>query len=467
MAITTESFILDYSKVVTLFEEGVNRAAKLGRAILVSYSQRVPEADPLHFFAERQRAGLSAFYWERPAEKFSIAGASTAYQIRETGETRFDQAEARWNALLEDAVVSNLDEWGVGPMLAGGFSFDPTRPATGLWHNYDDALLVLPRLQLTRKDGQTFVTLNTLVDAEAEAELLAEQAIHLYRQPSVFPSTSEANSLQLEDVRPAAEWKNLVAQAVANIKAGIFKKVVLAREVRVTPRNPFETGAVLERLCRNFPDATIFAFAQAGRTFLGATPERLVQLEAGEVRTAALAGSIARGATPEEDAELGEELLNSSKNQGEHAVVIDIIHAALKKVCVSLYTSEPPRLLKLRNVQHLYTPIIGRLRERNTTILKLVGALHPTPALGGYPRAESLAFIRENEGLDRGWYGAPFGWLNAKGEGEFVVAIRSALLDETGATLFAGCGIVADSEPESEYNESCVKLRAMLSALEG
>jgi isochorismate synthase len=324
---------------------------------------------------------------------------------------------------------------------------------------------VLPRLQLTRKASGAYLTVNLVVNSEHNPEVLARQIVHLYREPVTLSFETGTNPLRLQDVFPAEEWKALVGEAVSEIKQGAFEKVVLAREVRAIAQNDFEAGAILNRLRRNFPDATVFAVAREGRAFVGATPERLVRLQGGEVRTAALAGTIARGATPEEDKQLGQELLRSAKNQGEHAVVVDIIHAALLKVCVELYKEVPPRLLKLRNLQHLYTPITGRLRERST-ILKLVEVLHPTPALGGYPKDETLRFIRANEGLDRGWYGAPLGWLDSRGEGEFVVAIRSALLDGATATLFAGCGIVAESEPESEYNESCVKLRAMLSALE-
>lgn len=466
MAIATE-ITIDATKIAPLFEEGVRRATATGQAIMVSYTQAMPEADPLYFFAERQKAGVNAFYWEHPADNFAIAGSGSAYVVSGEGEQRFEQAEAAWHNLLDDAVIGGTvqEERGTGPILMGGFAFDPMRPSTELWEGFGDGRLVLPRLQLTRTAQGTFLTINALMETGDDADVLARQAAHFYREPAALSFENTSNSLQLKDIRPAEEWKAVVAEAVRQMHKGDFQKVVLAREVRVVAQNPFEAGAVLEQLRRNFPDATVFAVAREGRAFVGATPERLVQLRDGQVRTAGLAGTIGRGATPEEDERLGQELLHSEKNQAEHAIVVDIIYAALKKICVSLYLGEPPRLLKLRNLQHLYTPIVGRLRERST-ILKLVEALHPTPALGGYPRVEALEFIREHEGLDRGWYGAPLGWVDRRGEGEFVVAIRSALLDEQGATLFAGCGIVADSTPDNEYKESCVKLRAMLSALE-
>jgi len=464
MAIAAE-IIIEYSKIAPLFEAGVERAKKTGRATLVSYSQLVPAADPLYFFAERQQTGVNAFYWEHPADNFAIAGVGIARIFKGAGPNRFEAVQAEWGKITMEAVVGGAAGWGVGPLLMGGFSFDPARQGTALWRGYGDGSLVLPRLLLTRKEGGTYLTVNALVAENSDPDSLARQAAHLYRAPAApLSEMDSSNSLQLEDVMPAQDWQATVAEAVGQIRQGAFQKVVLAREVQVTAAKIFEVGTVLGRLRQNFPDATIFAVAREGRVFVGATPERLVQLQAGEVLTAALAGSIGRGATPSEDEKLGQELLQSAKNQGEHAVVADIIHEALQKVCVDVYKGEPPRLLKLRNVQHLYTPITGRLHCQGT-ILQLVEALHPTPALGGFPRSETLAFIRQHEGLDRGWYGAPLGWLDCRGEGEFVVAIRSALLDSNKATLFAGCGIVADSEPASEYQESRLKLKAMLSAL--
>jgi isochorismate synthase len=171
-----------------------------------------------------------------------------------------------------------------------------------------------------------------------------------------------------------------------------------------------------------------------------------------------------RGATPEEDARIGEELMNSSKNRHEHAVVVDTIKSALGAVCDKVQAAEAPGLLKLANVQHLYTPITGQL-QANHSILELVEQLHPTPAVGGLPNKSALEAIREREQLDRGWYAAPVGWLDAKGDGEFVVALRSALLRGNKAVLFVGCGIMGDSDPATEYQESCLKAKVMLSAL--
>jgi isochorismate synthase len=223
---------------------------------------------------------------------------------------------------------------------------------------------------------------------------------------------------------------------------------------------------VLERLRADYPGCFVFGVGRGQRCFLGASPERLVRLREGTVWATCLAGSIARGTTTEEDEHLGTALLASAKDRAEHAIVVRALCDALVGAGVELAPVGPPGLMKVRNVQHLCTPVAGRVGA-GRTILELVERLHPTPAVGGFPREAALRLIREREGMDRGWYAGPVGWMDASGDGEFTVAIRSALLRGPEASLFAGCGIVAGSDPEREYAESCLKLRPILSALDG
>jgi isochorismate synthase len=270
--------------------------------------------------------------------------------------------------------------------------------------------------------------------------------------------------VQVDDLLPSWEWEALVEDAARACRTGVLEKVVLARAVRARTRVPFDPAVVLERLRDAYPNAYVFAVARGPRCFLGATPERLVRLRDGAVGAACLAGSAPRGETPEEDARLGTTLLASAKDRAEHAVVVRSVRAALEGVCSEVHSPDEPRLLRLRNVQHLYTPVGGRVFWP-TCVLDLVQRLHPTPAVGGSPREGALRFIREREGLDRGWYAGPVGWLNRRGDGEFAIALRSALLHGAEATLFAGCGIMAQSRAADEYAETCLKLRPMLNAL--
>jgi isochorismate synthase len=188
-----------------------------------------------------------------------------------------------------------------------------------------------------------------------------------------------------------------------------------------------------------------------------------MQVTGGEVHTLGLAGSAPRGTSAEEDAEIEQRLLSSDKDKHEHAVVTRRLLKVLNEHCVDVWEESGPGVLKLPHLQHLCTRLGARLGESG--LLQLVAALHPTPALGGHPSVEALRWLNASEPLDRGWYAAPIGWVDADGEGEFAVAIRSALVSGRTASLYAGCGVVAQSEPAAEYRETEVKLQGMLAAL--
>jgi isochorismate synthase len=237
---------------------------------------------------------------------------------------------------------------------------------------------------------------------------------------------------------------------------------VLARAEQVKMRVSLETA--LRRLASDYRGCAVFAFAVGDACFMGATPERLVAVHDSTATTMALAGSFPRGASPDEDARLAERLRHDPKERLEHALVVDALREDLAPVCLRVVADAEPRIHALANVQHLVTPVRAQLRAGNG-VLDVVRRLHPTPAVGGYPRERALELIREREGLDRGWYAAPLGWADARGDGEFVVGLRSALIRDGTATLFAGCGIVGASDPETEFAELGWKLRPMRNAL--
>jgi isochorismate synthase len=225
-------------------------------------------------------------------------------------------------------------------------------------------------------------------------------------------------------------------------------------------------GRVLSRLRALYPDCHIFSIRAGDSTFLGASPELLVSLREGLASALGLAGSVRRGATPDEDEALGRGLLASAKNRREHATTVGAILEALSGVTEQLLASEQPQLRRLRNIQHLATEVAGRALP-GVDVLELVRRLHPTPAVCGWPREAARRVISAIERFDRGWYAGPVGWLDARGDGEFAVALRSALVRLDHAWLFAGNGIMGDSEPESELAEVQLKFRPLTEALSG
>lgn len=267
------------------------------------------------------------------------------------------------------------------------------------------------------------------------------------------------------EIHPEA-WKDTVAQAVQELKDTDMDKIVLARELRVTCTERIQSETILNQMQKEQPKSYIFSLESESDCFIGATPERLVKKQDSEMLSACLAGSIARGKTEEQDTLLGNELLHDEKNLMEHQYVVSMITGALETVCEKLMVPREPGLMKNRHIQHLYTPVRGTC-ARDVSMFQVVDKLHPTPAMGGLPKEKAVSRIREIEELERGFYAGPIGWIDSYGNGEFAVGIRSGLLQGNEASLFAGCGVVADSIPESEYRETSIKFNPMLSALGG
>ncbi len=357
-----------------------------------------------------------------------------------------------------------------GPVLLGGLGFLGRTPeADDAWAPFGASSLVLPEWIGARTPEGTWVTTTTAESTEpaarrrfdrivARARELAPAAGGLVARPVSAP-------LAIAEERPDETlWRRTVGLFAGAVGRGRIDKVVLARRVVMTSPADLDVENALRRLAAGAPESTVFAFRRDGRTFLGATPERLIRTDGRSFRTVAIAGSIGRGADTAEDQALGHDLLASDKDREEHAVVVDAIRDRLTPICDELRIDSEPHVLTLRTVQHLVTEIEGVVHER-AGLLSLAERLHPTPAVGGEPRDIALGLIDEHEGFDRGWYAGPIGWLGSDGDGELMVALRSGIVDHTRVTLFAGCGIVADSDPEREWEESRLKLRTLASAL--
>jgi menaquinone-specific isochorismate synthase len=259
-----------------------------------------------------------------------------------------------------------------------------------------------------------------------------------------------------------ADWCDLVSDATDAIDAGAFEKVVLARAVNVTANRPIVVTDVVRRLHDLYPSCATYSVDG----FVGASPELLVSRRGNAITSYPLAGTTARVGDPDADAEAARALLASEKDRNEHRLTVDGVADALRPFCSSLDVPDEPGVVALRNVTHLGTRITGELRtDAPASVLDLVGALHPTAAVGGQPSTAAVAWLAQHERLDRGRYAGPVGWVNASGDGEWWVGIRSAEIDDTSAVLRAGCGIVAGSDPVSELVESQLKLQALLAAL--
>ena len=424
----------------------------------------VPIADPGDLIV--QLPGPGSLAWIRRGE--GLAGWGEVARVTvPAGEDRFTAADKWLRALLDGALIEDrVGAPGCGPVAFGSFTFDPTS---------EGSVLILPQVILGRRGGQAWLTTitgqppappNPARPAEYELDRygldqagLADAAA---RRPPV-PGLIRWHDGSLT----ALQWERAVAAAVDRIKAGRLQKVVLARDLYASASGLIDERLLLGRLADRYPDC--YTFACGG--LVGATPELLIRRQGLQISSLVLAGTAPRGDDPARDAALGTALLASAKDTEEHGYAAAGVRESLAPLCDELTVAPRPELLRLANVQHLATTISGRLAVAadgtSPSVLALADALHPTAAVCGTPAETAMELIRELEGMDRGRYAGPVGWVDSAGNGEWCIALRCAELDGTRARLFAGGGIVADSDPAAELAETQAKLRPMQSALEG
>jgi isochorismate synthase len=443
---------------------------------LRAWTRSARAVDPISLFATAREDDLEAVLWLQPSAGFALVGIGRAWSVEPAGADRFASAASAWRERLVGAAIDVPagSPRGVGPVLLGGLGFTGASPATDdPWGPFGAASLVLPALTVARADGATHVTIAETEEpdprdpraAERHWDALVARAAALSpASGAVVARPADVPLTRLGERPDRAGWDRLVGLFAGAVGRGRLDKVVLARRVDLRSSIEIDIENALRRLAAGAPEGTIYAFVRGGRTFLGATPERLVRTAGRDFETVAIAGSAARGSTVVEDAALAAALLASEKEREEHAVVVEMLRTSLAPLAETLEIGATPGILPLRDVQHLVTPVRGRLRDQ-AGLLGLAECLHPTPAVGGEPRDLALEMIAEHEGIERGWYAGPIGWLGADGDGELMVALRCGLVSGRDATLYAGCGIVADSDPAREWEESRMKLRPVVSAL--
>ena len=439
---------------------------------LLSITRAVELEDPAAAVFASRLAGDRWFCWEQPDSGFALAGLGSAYEAVSRGSERFADVARDCERVVRDRLTDEPAGLpaGAGPVWAGGFAFDPAGAGTPPWSSFPPALLAMPELSLVRTGGDAWLTLVAIAepgdDPGAIAGRLAARAGGLSEAGLPMLDPAPTGSVAVASADDPGAYEAAVAAAVGRIRAGELEKVVLAREVRAEAPRAHDPAALFGAMRELFPSCFCFCAGSPEAAFLGASPELLVRRRGAGAQTVALAGSTRRSADPAVDDHLGEQLRRSAKNRGEHEIVVRRIERALRPLSVWVEASGEPEVIRVANIQHLATPIHAQLAEPRSAV-ELAGLLHPTPAVGGEPRAQAEALIAELESMDRGWYAAPVGWMDAVEDGEFCVALRSALLRDRTAHLFAGAGIVADSDPAAELAETELKLGAMLPLVSG
>jgi len=360
-----------------------------------------------------------------------------------------------------------------GPLFLGGYSFNDHNIGK-LWNRFGAARFVLPEWMLIRNGNLHLLTLIFEKQGREVHELyqeIIEKVTHFINLAGeLTPCRNEAPQQEnilctLQQPDDKQRWLKNVEEARSLIKQKKFEKIVIARSIEVESRHRLQPTVMSHNLRQKFPGCYNFLIqVDEDTSFIGATPERLASFKNGVFLTEGLAGSISRGKSAIEDAALANSLMKSDKDRSEHQYVVHDIDNSLKPFSYRVEHPKQPQVKKLQNVQHLFTPITASIKD-GVQIHELIEKLHPTPAVGGFPKEQSTRHIQHIEQIERGWYSAPVGWFNLNGCGEFAVAIRSALLHKNKAWVYAGCGIIEDSDPETEWDESLMKFRPMLDAL--
>ena len=374
--------------------------------------------------------------WVRGSD--GLVGWGEVARVDVAGAGRFAEADAWWRSFTDRLDVR--DEVGIpgtGPVACASFTFADESAGS---------VLVVPRVLVGRREGVAWITEFSHGDGPSAVR-------------SVSPVRPSGTLRFADGLLPVAGYRRAVAEAVRRMRAGELDKAALAHDLLAIGDAPLDARFLLGGLARRYP--TCWSYSVDG--LVGATPELLVRRTGGTVSSRVLAGTI----WPGECDDLPGQLLGSAKDRHEHALAVDSLAAALRPLCTALDVPETPSVIALRNVSHLASDVHGTLDPHApASLLQLAAAVHPTAAVGGTPRDAALALIAELEGMDRGRYAGPVGWVDGNGDGELGIALRCAQLDGPVARLFAGCGVVADSDPDTEVREAAAKMVAVRDALE-
>lgn len=463
--------VVDTESLLSAIAAGLDEASGRDSRTLVSATVEVGEVDPTAAVFASRLAGDRWFCWEEPDRVFALGAMGSAQEVVSRGPQRFADIARGCLEMARDRISSGAEGLpaGAGPVWTGGFAFAEAGAATPAWSSFPPALMVLPELSLSRS-GATHLTLNAVGGPGAEVDRLLDRlrarvaSLEQASLPMLDPD--RLGHTEIESMRPPSHFEDAVAAAVERIRAGEIEKVVLAREVLLRAPAAYDVAAVFGAMRELFPACFCFCCGTPEGAFVAPSPELLIRRSGASASTVALAGSARRSSDPAVDDHIGERLMQSSKDRSEHEIVVRRIVRRLRPLSVWVEPAAEPGLVKIANIQHLATPIHAQLADARSAV-ELAGMLHPTPAIGGEPWPKAGTVIDDLEGMDRGWYAGPIGWMDATEDGEFCVGIRSALLRDREAHLFAGNGIVADSEPAAELAETEPKLGAMLPLLSG
>lgn len=443
---------------------------------LATVTVPAPDLRPEVFL--RHAAGGERGFWARGARWVAHRGVAAevrheggAVENGSSGPGRYARIAEAARAIVGNPLLAARATSAPRARFYGGFSFRPDHEAGGVWSDFPSGLFHLPRFELEGDlSGDAWLRARVVVDGEPDADLfdrLRRDAEALRAELAALAdferTTPTCRGSAAATDRDA--WERAVDGSLAAIRAGTISKAVLARTLDVSLAEPLDPVDVVEQLWERNRGSHVFLFEPiSGAAVVGAAPETVATLRDGVFHATAVAGSIRRGESPREQAELAARLLASDKDRAEQRIALDDMVARLETVAHQIRTDPQPHVLTLARIQHLETEIRASV-PGGVGVLDLLRLLHPTPAVCGLPRDAAMAFLAEEEPFERGWYAGPVGWFDADGNGVFAPALRTGVTTGSGWRLFAGAGIVEGSVPALEWEETGIKFEPMLEAL--
>jgi|CZKP01.1.fsa_nt_gi menaquinone-specific isochorismate synthase len=431
--------------------------------MLINFAYKIEELDITSLIDLILRVSKKVFYFNRPEENFTLLAFEDTLSLKINGENKFSSLGDKISLIIQNSI-NNFDKTSSVkfPLFLGGTKFN-TGKNTDEWIDFADNDWFIPQFLFYQKDKDFWFVLNFIVDVnysiEDQINSLCKPIDKLLNENfELLKETAKLKFCPAE--REGEKWNSLISDSISKIEEGLFRKVVISRRIIAEINQSPLFNHILEKLQDNYKNCTAFLYKSENSVLFGATPEQLLKFGGNEIEFDALAGSAKRGDTEEYDKEIACNLLNDIKNNEEHNHVIEFIKNSSSKY-VKNFRQFPTVIKKFSNIQHIYTPIKAELKFREQ-IYKLVDDIFPTPAICGYPKELSFNYIIENENFDRGLFSGIIGFIS-QGEMDLVVAIRSALLNNNKLYIYAGCGIVKGSDPISEFEETEIKMKPILS----
>ena len=433
---------------------------------MLSYTEKFDRIDTQKLISNDLYINEYQFFWENNKSKEVIVGFGAIHSIE-----IFDSSDLESIQSQIEQKLNNITDISNGPHILpkffGGYAFDINSKLYNNWGKFPRGYFILPKCIITSNQYDTSITLIKKRDDDLNSDIISKEINNIYdsliNKPYLRGITN--NGISIDDSNnniTKSDYLNIIDQIINEIKIGTIKKVVLSKSKYLKVKESINLSNIIEKLRVSYPECINFFIKIPKKgIFFGSTPERLIQKKGTLVTSEAIAGTIKRGKNINEDITLEHKLKNDLKNLEEHELVIQAIEKILKPILIDINISENPEILKLKNVQHLISNISGILKN-NMHILELVNIMHPTPAVAGYPINEAIKLINKYEQHDRGWYSGPIGWVDSIGNGDFCVALRSALINKKSIQLFSGGGIVLNSDPDKEWEETELKIQTIL-----